>query len=120
MKSFKLTIIIFLLLSVNSIYAGLYVNSRNLSKLSNIKYLELIWEKQNGGIVQGIVINYGERLENLLYNGDLTKRSGRQLKFRNIHDAVNHIKNEGWEDIRNYIKCYSGKSVYHFFFKKIK
>ena len=118
MKSFKFTIIILLLLYVNSLYAGLYVNNRNLSKLNNIKYLELIWEKQNRGIVQGIVVRYGEKLENLIYNGDLTKRNGRQLGFRNIHEALNHIKNEGWEDIRNYMKCYSGKAVYHFFFKK--
>ena len=119
MKSFKLTIIFFLLLSVNSIYADLYVNNQNLSKLKNVKYIELIREKQSGDIVQGIVVKYGESLENLLYNGVLTKKRGRQLKFRNIHDAVKYIKNKGWEDIKNYIKCYSGKSVYHFFFKKI-
>lgn len=119
MKSFKLTIIILLLLFANSLYAGLYVNNRNLSKLNNIKYLELIWEKHNGGIVRGIMVRYGERLGNLIYNGGLTKRGGRQLKFRNIHEALNHIKNEGWVDIRNYMKCYSGKAVYHFFFKKI-
>ena len=40
MKSIKIFLVIFLLLSVNSIYAGLYVNNRNLSKLDNIKYLE--------------------------------------------------------------------------------
>ncbi len=118
MKSFKLILPIFLLLSVNSLYAGLYVNNNNISKSDNIKYIELIWEKQSSGIVQGIMIRYGERLDNLLYNGDLTKRSGRQLKFRNIHDALKHVKDEGWEDIRNYMKCYSGKAEYHFFFRK--
>ncbi|MEN8155221.1 MAG: hypothetical protein ABFR75_14495, partial [Acidobacteriota bacterium] len=94
------------------------MNNQNISQLNNIKYIELIWEKQNGGRSPDILVKYGESQGRLLFTGTLTKRGGRQLRFRNIHDAVKHIKNEGWEDIRNYMKCFSGKAVYHFFFKK--
>ena len=85
----------------------------------SVDYIEMIWEKESGKVTN-ININYGKNLNQLNKDGFLTKRSGRKMTFLTIQDAVNHIKKNGWSDVRNFIQCFSGKAVYHFIFKKIK
>jgi len=79
--------------------------------------MEMIWEKEKGKVTD-IRIRYGRSPGQVEGRGILTGRSGRKMKFRTINDAVNHIRKKGWSEVRSFIQCFSGKSVYHFIFKK--
>ncbi len=87
-------------------------------KDGKVDYIEMTWKKEKGSVTN-INIRYGESPGRLDRDGVLTRRSGRKMAFRSIQEAVNHIKKNGWSDVRSFIQCFSGKSVYHFFFKKI-
>ncbi|MEN8221831.1 MAG: hypothetical protein ABFR36_01120 [Acidobacteriota bacterium] len=88
-------------------------------KEGKVDYIEMIWEKEPGNVTN-LNIRYGKNHNRLDRAGLLTKRSGRKLKFRTIQEAVNYVKRNGWSDVRSFIQCFSGRSVYHFIFKRIK
>jgi len=109
-------ILFFILLSF-SVFSAVYVDSKNIMKEPKVDYIEMVWEKKNGEVTD-ITIRYGTSIHLMNRTGELTGRAGRKLEFISIHDAVMYIRKNGWRDIRNYVKCTAGKSVYHFIFKK--
>ncbi len=113
-----LLLIILFAISMVHVYGNIYIDGNNVSKMDNIRFLELNWEKTSGNILTGLTIRYGVTQDNLAFIGKLTQKNGRKIMFRSIHEALNHIRKNGWKDIKNFVKCSSGKSAVHFLFGK--
>jgi len=116
-KKILLAVMVIIMIMTN-VYGNLYIDSNDISRMNTIRFLELKWEKSFEKPITGLTVRYGNTQNSLVYNGKLTKRSGKEIKFSNIQDALNHIRKDGWKDVRNFIKCSSGKSISHFVFRK--
>ncbi|MEN8154862.1 MAG: hypothetical protein ABFR75_12655 [Acidobacteriota bacterium] len=115
-KETKAAIVLILILffSTTIISADVYINGENITKMKDIKILELLETKKSEQKKTDISIKFGQQKNYLMGKGYLTKKNGKKINFKNILDTLKYLQYEGWEKMDSYLHCKSGDQIYHF------
>lgn len=114
----KLLILLLLLfLTLPSVMAQVYVNRKDINKMEEVVYIELIMDRRlfSRGLSFAI-IDYGQviRSNNLRLNR-VTNAEGQDLTFKGEMDIFNFLYRQGWIHETTYAK---ENYVYHIFRRK--
>lgn len=106
----------FLMASI--INADVFINGDNITKIKDVKILELIGTNKDNEEKTEIVVKFGPQKNYLSGRGYITTKKRARIKFKSIFDALNYLLGNGWENADNYLHCREGEQTYHFFLRR--
>ena len=95
------------------------VEGKNINEMKTIKLCEVVGVAKFLSNKVTIRIDYGQKTKFASSKGTkVTTKSGNDITFNSVIDALNYMENNGWERVDSYTLTSGNTNVYHHLFRK--